>query len=180
VSQKCTRIRQLAHCIGGRPQTFSRRDNVDILLIFAGSWRCNASRRSQNVLSFLHHKENALCNGNSNKSVDSNSQVYCDKLKNRLFAYFQSRALLFEKALPWSLTKPQIITLFYRARLASVTSKQELHISVISSKAANVYTGTHPEIRTKPLQLKRIPTSMRRRSQFWKVTCFTLRKKKPE
>jgi len=32
---------------------------------------------------------------------------------------FQSRVLLFTVALPWSLTKPQIMTLFYLARLIS-------------------------------------------------------------
>jgi len=36
----------------------------------------------------------------------------------------------------------QIVTLFYLARLASVTSKQELQTSGISSKAANVWELT--------------------------------------
>jgi len=41
-------------------------------------WRCNANERSQNALSFLQYKENALCYGNNhNKRFDgSNSQVY--------------------------------------------------------------------------------------------------------
>jgi len=47
-------------------------------------------------------------------------------LHNRLSAYFQSRALLYKEALPWSLTKPQIVPLFYLTRLVSVTSKQEV------------------------------------------------------
>jgi len=38
-------------------------------------------------------------------------------LHNRLSADFPSRVLLFNEALPWSLTKPQIVTLFYLARL---------------------------------------------------------------
>jgi len=32
-------------------------------------WRCNANRRSQNALSFLHYKENAPCYGNNHKKT---------------------------------------------------------------------------------------------------------------
>jgi len=32
-------------------------------------WRCNANRRSQNALSFLHYKGNALCYGNNHRKT---------------------------------------------------------------------------------------------------------------
>jgi len=41
--------------------------------------------------------------------VGSNSQVYYHDWHNRLFADFPSKVLLFNEALPWSLTKPQIM-----------------------------------------------------------------------
>ena len=58
--------------------------------------------------------------------VDCSNQAYYDNLHKRLSADFKSRTLLFKEALPWSLRKPQMMTLFYVARLAVVTSKQEL------------------------------------------------------
>jgi len=42
---------------GGAKSTFR--------LSFSACWRCNANRRTQNESSFLHHKENAQCYGNS-------------------------------------------------------------------------------------------------------------------
>ena len=39
--------------------------------------------------------------------------------------------------MPWSLTKPQLTSLFYLAGLVSVTKKQELQASGISTKASN-------------------------------------------
>jgi len=35
-------------------------------------------------------------------------------------------ALLYKEALPWSLTKPKVVTLFHLVRIVSDTSKQEL------------------------------------------------------
>jgi len=32
-------------------------------------WRCNANRRSQNALSFLHYKGNAPCYGNNHRKT---------------------------------------------------------------------------------------------------------------
>jgi len=57
-----------------------------------------------------------------------NSKVYdhCHNPHITLSAEFQGRALLCKQALPASLTKPQIVTLFYLARLVSVILKQEL------------------------------------------------------
>jgi len=48
-----------------------------------------------------------------NRSVGSSSEEYYDNLNNRLPADFLSRVLSFKKALSQSLTKPQIMTLFY-------------------------------------------------------------------
>jgi len=58
---------------------------------------------------------------------------------NKLPADFKSGPARFKEALPWYLTKPQIVTVFFLARLVSVTSKQELQPSGISSKAVNVW-----------------------------------------
>jgi len=61
--------------------------------------------------------------------VGSNRQVYYDKLHNGLTSDFQSGTLIFKKALPWPLMKPQIMTVFYLARLVSVISKEEVQTS---------------------------------------------------
>jgi len=54
---------------------------------------------------------------------DSHSQQarYITIFTIRYPAYFQSRVLRFTEGVSWSLTKPQIMTLFYLARLISVT-----------------------------------------------------------
>jgi len=52
--------------------------------------------------------------------VGSNSQVYYDDLHNRLSADFPSRVFLFNKALPWSLTKQEVMTFFYLESLVNV------------------------------------------------------------
>jgi len=36
---------------------------------FSGFWRCNTNGRSQNAFSFIHHKENAPCYGNSHRNA---------------------------------------------------------------------------------------------------------------
>jgi len=51
-----------------------RKQRRHICLTFSGSRRCNAHGRSQNALSFLFHKENALCYGNSHKNYASLAQ----------------------------------------------------------------------------------------------------------
>ena len=48
------------------------------------------------------------------------SQMYSDHFQNRLSAKFECRILIFTEVLPWSLTNPQIRTLFYLARLVSM------------------------------------------------------------
>ena len=68
------------------------------------------------------------------------SQVYYDNWHKRFSADFPRRVLLFEEALLWSVTKPQIMTLFYLTRLVSVSSKQELQTSEISFKANSYLT----------------------------------------
>ena len=45
------------------------------------------------------------------------SQVYSDHIQNRLSANVESRILIFTEVLPWSLTNPKIMTLFYLAWL---------------------------------------------------------------
>jgi len=67
----------------------------------------------------------------------NHSQVYYDNCHNMLSAEFQSGVLLFTELLSWSLTKPQIMTLFYLARAVSVMYRQKLRNSGISSKAIN-------------------------------------------
>jgi len=50
-------------------EIFFRGETSKFCLSFLGCWRCNANGRSQNALTFLHHKENAPCYGNSNKKA---------------------------------------------------------------------------------------------------------------
>jgi len=105
-------------------EIFPRGGNVDIFpILFRILWRCNANECSQNTLPFfLFHKENGPCyNSQKTNFVGSNSQAYYDNLHNRLSADFPSRALLFKEALPWYLTKLQIVTLFCLARLVIAT-----------------------------------------------------------
>jgi len=47
--------------------------------------------------------------------IVNHSQIYCNNYQNRLSADFQSKVLIFTEVLPWSLTKPQFMTLFYQA-----------------------------------------------------------------
>jgi len=47
--------------------------------------------------------------------IGNHSQVYYNNFQNRLSAHFQSKLLIFTEVLPWSLTKPQFMTLFYQA-----------------------------------------------------------------
>ena len=83
-------------------------------------------------------KEIAPFYSNSNKKirfVGSNSQVYCDKLQNRLSADFKQGTFFTKKQIAIVFNKTTIMYLFYLARLASITQKQELEISKISPKA---------------------------------------------
>ena len=45
----------------GRPQKFSREATSTFCLIFRNCWRCDANGRQQNILPFLHPKDNAPC-----------------------------------------------------------------------------------------------------------------------
>jgi len=68
----------------------------------------------------------------------------------RLSANFQSKTHLFKEALSWSPKKPQLMTQFYLARRVSVTSKQELQTSGISSRAVNIWEfNKKPELSLK-------------------------------
>jgi len=60
-----------------------------------------------------------------------------DDLRNRLSSDFPSRVPLFNEALARSITKSQIMTLCCPTRLISVSLKQKLQTSEISSKAIN-------------------------------------------
>jgi len=53
-------------------------------------------------------------------------QVYSDHIQNRLSANFENKILIFTEVLPWSLTNPQIMTLFYLARLATGVSRVQI------------------------------------------------------
>ena len=126
----------------GRPQKFFHGGGATstFCLPFLGFWRCIANGCLRNALFFLL-KENSPCYGNSQKMrfVGSNSQVYYDNLYNSLYADFQSRALLYKEALPWSLMKPQILTLFIlRESSASLPNKNCKRL------------GAHSQIRIKP------------------------------
>jgi len=47
--------------------------------------------------------------------IGNHSQVYCNNFQKMLSADFQSKLLIFTELLPWSLTKPQFMALFYQA-----------------------------------------------------------------
>jgi len=46
--------------------------------------------------------------------IGNHIQVCYNHFQNRLSADFQSKVLIFAEALPWSLTKPQFMTLIYQ------------------------------------------------------------------
>jgi len=81
--------------------------------------------------------------------VASNSQVYCNNLHNRPSADFQSRVHLFNEALPWSVMKPQIMTLFY---LASESLKIYGHVIVAQRRLTAEQSA--PTFHNLPLQVK--------------------------
>jgi len=81
---------------------------------------------SQNALPFLHHNENAPCCGNSHKKCVSLAAIpryIMTNVLSRVFADFENRVLLFTDVLPFTLTKPQILTLFYAKRLSDTYNK---------------------------------------------------------
>jgi len=68
--------------------------------------------------------------------VGSSSHVYCDKFQNRLTAGFWSTVLFLQRSkLPSSFDKTANMSLFCLERLGSITQKQKLQTSEISSKA---------------------------------------------
>ena len=50
-------------------EIFPEGEKSTFCLSFSGCWRCSAHGRSQNVLPFQHHNENAPCYGNSTKNA---------------------------------------------------------------------------------------------------------------
>jgi len=66
--------------------------------------------------------DNSTTTVKKNALRGSHNQLYYDNFHNRSSADFQSRVILTTEVLPWSLTKPQIMTLFYLARLISRAS----------------------------------------------------------
>jgi len=52
-------------------RNFSKGDNVAICFTYLGCYRWNANGCSQTTLSFLQHKENAPCYGNSGEKCAS-------------------------------------------------------------------------------------------------------------
>jgi len=130
----------------GRPQKFFQEGgNVEILLILFRllTMQCKWTFTKRFTLSTpqrqcpILRQESQKC---TSLAAIATSQVYCDIIYTiGYLQIFQSRALFFKEALPWSLTKPQIMTLFYPTRLVSVTSEQERQ-----------RLGTQSEITTKP------------------------------
>ena len=103
----------------------------------------------------------------------SNGQEYYDNLHNRPPAAFQNRILLFKEALLWSLTKPQVMTLFYLARLVSVTSKQELQIFDNLLRNQN-QTLTIRRIPTTHVVLYCVTRSVQKRGLIIHASCHTV------
>ena len=122
-----------------RLNNFFQGDNIGLFLTLLGCYRCNANGCSQNTSPFLHHKENAPCYGNSRKKRVSLAAIAKYIMIISFIGYLQifKTGYFFTKVLPLRLTKPQITILFYLARLVSVTQKQELQTSEVSSEAIN-------------------------------------------
>jgi len=106
---------------------FSRGETSTFCLYFAVCWRCNTNGRLQSALPFLTmlypfwrfcwrcntngrlqsalHKKKSLhftAVVTKIRFVGSNSQVYCNKLQNRLSANFKQGTFLQRSKLPWS------------------------------------------------------------------------------
>jgi len=84
----------------GIRSTFSRGGIVDILLVLFGLVTMQCTRTFTKRFTLSTQKEIAPLYGNSQKIrfVGSNSQVYCDKLQNRLSVDFSSRVLFHKEA----------------------------------------------------------------------------------
>jgi len=87
----------------------------------------------------VHHKENAPCYNNSHKAYGSLKAIARYITITFTIGYLQifKAGCFFSEVLSRSLTKPQIMTLFYLGWLISVTLQQALKTSGISSKAIN-------------------------------------------
>jgi len=85
----------------------------------------------------LRHKQSDPCYTTTVTKMPlfgSHSQVYYNHFYNTLSADFQIRALLFTEVLSWSLTKLQIMTLFYLARPFS--SLTNIRFKLLGSRPA--------------------------------------------
>ena len=83
---------------------FYRRETSTFCLYFSLCWRCSANEGLQSALPFLHKKKLLLFTAIVTKIrfVDSNSQVYCNKLQNILSADFKLVTFSQRSKLPWS------------------------------------------------------------------------------
>jgi len=90
----------------GVRRNFSRGGNVNILLTLFRLQAIQYQCTFNNTLPFLHYKESAHVTATIKKGALLTAITrYITITHTRLFADFQSRVLLFEEALPWSLTK---------------------------------------------------------------------------
>jgi len=82
--------------------------------------------------------------------VVMHSQVHSDNFHNRLSANFSSGILIFTEVLPWSLTNPQIMTLFYLARLVSTvaTGTSLVNIRLLPSSISDFYVTDSNKLNT--------------------------------
>jgi len=119
-------IYQWIYLYNGCLNNFFQGDNVALFITLFRllAYRCNVNGCSQNTLPFLHHKENAPCYGNSRKKSASLAAVVryimiiftIGYLQIFKIEYFSHRSIAITTK-----TKPQIMILFYLARLVSVT-----------------------------------------------------------
>ena len=137
-----------SHLVHGRPQKFFRAGALlTFSLSFSGCWQCNANGLSENALTSVP-KAQIKC-----PAVLRQQSQKCDSLAaiikhiriiytigHRVSVDFQSRAVIFKEALPWSLpkealswslTKQQIfVTLFLPSKICQGRFK---------TRAANVW-----------------------------------------
>jgi len=129
------------HMAMGVGRNFSRGATSAFCLSFFRflTMQCKCMFTKRFALSYPQRKCSMWRQQSKMRFVGRNSQVYCHSLHNSLPADFESRALLYKEALPWSLMKLQIVTSFYL---------QESSASLRNKSCKRL--GTHSQIRIKP------------------------------
>ena len=162
----------------GVRRNFSRGGNVNILLTLFRLQAIQYQCTFNNTLPFLHYKESAHVTATIKKGALLTAITrYITITHTRLFADFQSRVLLFEEALPWSLTKEALSWSLTKEALPWSLTKEALPWSLTKealprslTKEALPRSLTRPQIMTS-FYLARLVIATSK--QEWQTPGFT-------